>query len=319
MEGKPYVALLSHLKYNAIKWHSKGLAFEGNKKGYERILRGKRKKQLMFLLWLLEGIIVGFGAILPGISGGTLCVAFSMYRPIIDTLAHVRSGIRKHGVMLLTFFAGVLVGFVALSGLAAWLLERDTALVTCVFIGFILGTFPELWQDAGTQGRTGRGIFAMVLGFAVMAALLGVLKTTAAITVSPGVAGFLLCGVLWGLSFIVPGLSSSSLLLFFGLYQPMLAGIASFNPAVLLPLGIGMSLCVLLLSRIVERTYQKHFSIVSHGILGIVAATALMILPSWSGSVQVLLVNLCAILFGCALSYGFSRLCRNLKKQYKDG
>lgn len=281
-------------------------------------MRDVRKKQLMFLLWLLEGIVVGFGAILPGVSGGTLCVAFGMYRPIIDTLAHVRSGIRKHGLMLLTFFAGVLVGFVALSGLAAWLLAKDTALVTCVFIGFIIGTFPELWQDAGTQGRTGRGIFAMVLGFAAMAVLLGALKTTVAITVAPGMAGFLLCGVLWGLSFIVPGLSSSSLLLFFGLYQPMLAGIAAFDLTVLLPLGVGMALCVLLLSRIIERTYQKHFSIVSHGILGIVAATALMILPKWDGSVQMLMINLLAILFGCVLSYGFSRLCRNVKDQHTD-
>lgn len=295
-----------------------GTGFRRTREGSERVLRDGRKKQLMFLLWLLEGIVVGFGAILPGVSGGTLCVAFGMYRPIIDTLAHVRSGIRKHGLMLLTFFAGVLVGFVALSGLAAWLLARDTAVVTCAFIGFILGTFPELWQDAGTQGRTGRGIFAMVLGFAAMAVLLGALKTTVAFTVSPGMAGFLLCGVLWGLSFIVPGLSSSSLLLFFGLYQPMLAGIASFDLAVLLPLGVGMALCVLLLPRIIERTYQKHFSIVSHGILGIVAATALMILPQWDGSARTLIINLLAILFGCALSYGFSRLCRKVKDQHTD-
>lgn len=278
------------------------------------MLRDVRKKQLMFLLWFLEGIVVGFGAILPGVSGGTLCVIFGMYRPIIDTLAHVRSGIRKFGLMLLTFFVGVFVGFVVLSGFAAWMLERDTALVTCLFIGFILGTFPELWQDAGKQGRTGRGISAMVLGFVVMAALLGVLRTTASITVQPGMAGFLLCGVLWGLSFIVPGLSSSSLLLFFGLYQPMLAGIAGFNLAVLVPLGIGMAACVLLLSRIIERTYQKHFSIVSHGILGIVAATALMILPKWDGSIQMLITNLLAIVFGCALSYGFSRLLKNVHR-----
>ena len=295
-----------------------GLFYKKDKEGFGPVLRDVRKKQLMFLLWFLEGMVVGFGAILPGVSGGTLCVAFGMYRPIIDTLAHVRSGIRKHGLMLLTFFVGVFVGFVALSGLAAWMLERDTALVTCVFIGFILGTFPELWQDAGAQGRTGRGVSAMVLGFVAMAVLLGVLKNTSSIVVLPGVAGFLLCGVLWGLSFIVPGLSSSSLLLFFGLYQPMLAGIASFDLAVLFPLGIGMALCVLLLSRIVERTYQKHFSIVSHGILGIVAATALMILPKWDGSPKTLIINLLAILSGCALSYGFSRLCRNIHDQYKD-
>ena len=277
-------------------------------------MRDVRKKQLKVLLWFLEGVVVGFGAILPGVSGGTLCVAFGMYRPIIDTLAHVRSGLRRYGLMLLTFFAGVLVGFMALSGLAARLLEQNTALITCVFIGFIIGTFPELWQDAGRQGRTKRGIFALILGLIGMAVLLGVLKTAASITVLPGPGGFLLCGVLWGLSFIVPGLSSSSLLLFFGLYQPMLAGIASFDLAVLFPLGIGMALCVLLLSRIVERTYQKHFSIVSHGILGIVAATALMILPKWDGSIQMLVTNLLAILSGCAVSYVFSRLCKNVHK-----
>lgn len=278
------------------------------------MLRNMEKKQLKILLWLLEGVVVGFGAILPGVSGGTLCVAFGMYRPIIDTLAHVRSGLRKYGLMLVSFFVGVLVGFVALSGLAAWMLERDTALVTCVFIGFIFGTFPELWQDAGTQGRTGRGISAMILGFAAMIVLLWALKSTSVITVTPGLAGFLLCGILWGLSFIVPGLSSSSLLLFFGLYQPMLAGIAAFDLAVLVPLAIGMGLCVLLLSRIIERTYRKHFSIVSHGILGIVAATAVMILPRWDGSARMMITGLTAILVGGALSYGFSRLCGTIRK-----
>ena len=314
MKGKTLVALFVPLRYNNIKWRLYGQVSERRREGTECTLRDVREKQLRLLLWLLEGIVVGFGAILPGVSGGTLCVAFGMYRPIIDTLAHVRSGIRRYGLMLLTFFVGVFIGFVALSGLAAWMLERDTALVTCLFIGFIFGTFPELWKDAGTQGRTGRGVFAMILGFVGMAVLLGLLKTTAAITVAPGVAGFLFCGILWGLSFIVPGLSSSSLLLFFGLYQPMLAGIASFDLKVLLPLGIGMAMCVLLLSRIIERTYQNHFSIVSHGILGVVAATALMILPKWDGSAQMLITNLLAILSGCALSYGFSRLCGNIHK-----
>ena len=39
----------------------------------------KNLRVLQGILWVLEGIIVGFGAIMPGISGGTLCVAFGMY------------------------------------------------------------------------------------------------------------------------------------------------------------------------------------------------------------------------------------------------
>ena len=31
------------------------------------------------ILLVLKGVLVGFGEILPGVSGGALCVAFGMY------------------------------------------------------------------------------------------------------------------------------------------------------------------------------------------------------------------------------------------------
>lgn len=277
-----------------------------------QLLNG-RNKLLLCLLWIFEGVVVGFGAILPGISGGTLCVAFGMYKPIIDTLSHVKSGLRKHALMLVTFFTGVLVGFVALSGLAGLLLKQNTALMTCVFIGFIIGTFPELWQEAGSKGRTKKSIAALFFGFITMITLLWLLESNTSVSIAPGTFGFLLCGVLWGLSFIVPGLSSSSLLLFFGLYQPMLTGIASFDLKVLIPMGLGMALCVLLLSRIIGNTYKKHYSASSHAILGIVAATAIMILPEWDGSMDTFFINALALICGGVLSYIFSHLCRKVK------
>lgn len=273
---------------------------------------------LLSLMWLLEGAVVGFGAILPGVSGGTLCVAFGMYRPIIETLANLRSGIRKHGFMLGVFLLGVAVGFVGLSGIAAMLLEKNTALVTCAFIGFIVGTFPDLWKDAGTEGRTKRSIIALGVCFVTMLCILAILKTRISIHVAPGVGGYLLCGFLWGLSFIVPGLSSSSLLLFFGLYQPMLAGISGLDIGVLIPMGIGMAVCLLLLSKAMGFAYKKHYATVSHGVLGIVAATAVMLLPFqveslWSGITYALFV-----LGGAAVSFGLSCVCNKLKTKYSQ-
>lgn len=279
----------------------------------------KRKNgPLSWVLWILKGILVGFGAILPGISGGTLCVTFGMYRPLIDTLTHPIAGLKKYWVAMLPFVIGVAVGFVGLSGLAAWTLEKDTILVTCAFIGFIIGTFPELWEDAGTQGR-GKGSFlAMAVGFVLMVGALTLLKRNTTVAIAPDLFGFFFCGLLWGLSFIVPGLSSSSLLLFFGLYQPMLAGISTFDFSVLLPLGVGMLLCVVLLSKLVERTYKKHYSIASHALLGIVAATTVMLLPQWSGFNLPLLWNFLAIVIGAAVSYGFTRIGKGEKDKEKS-
>ena len=50
----------------------------------------KNLRVLQGILWVLEGIIVGFGAIMPGISGGTLCVAFGMYKPLMGVLSTPR-------------------------------------------------------------------------------------------------------------------------------------------------------------------------------------------------------------------------------------
>lgn len=273
------------------------------------------KGKLLLLIWLLEGIVVGFGAILPGISGGTLCVAFGMYRPVIETISDVKSGIKKHGLMLSVFLFGIAAGFVGLSGAAAWMLERNTVLVTCAFIGFILGTFPELWQDAGAMGRTRESYTAMMLAFSVMLLVLIFLKKGSTVSIEPDLPGYLLCGCLWGMSFIVPGLSSSSLLLFFGLYQPMLKGIAALDMKVLLPMGAGMILYVLLFSRAVGYAYQKQYGIVSHGVMGIVAATVVMILPKWNGSWTELISWVVCISGGAAASYGLTHVCNNKLKE----
>lgn len=273
---------------------------------------------LLCLLWLLEGAVVGFGAILPGVSGGTLCVAFGMYRPIIETLANLRTGIKKHGFMLGVFLLGVAVGFIGLSGVAAILLKKNTVAVTCAFVGFIVGTFPDLWKDAGIEGRTRHSILSFAACFLLMLGILAVLKTKLSFTVDPGIGGYLLCGLLWGLSFIVPGLSSSSLLLFFRLYQPMLAGISGLDIGVLIPMGIGMAACVLLLSKAMGFMYKNHYGAVSHSVLGIVAATAVMLLPYKVESLGSGITYALFILGGAAVSFGLSCVCNKLKTKYSQ-
>ena len=59
-----------------------------------------------FLLLLSQGVIMGIGAVLPGISGGVLCVIFGIYQPMMETLAHPKKGIKKYGHMVLPVVLG---------------------------------------------------------------------------------------------------------------------------------------------------------------------------------------------------------------------
>ena len=40
------------------------------------------------LFEILQGALIGLGAVLPGISGGVLCVIFGIYKPVMELLSH---------------------------------------------------------------------------------------------------------------------------------------------------------------------------------------------------------------------------------------
>ena len=52
-------------------------------------------KLLKWILRALQGVIIGIGAILPGISGGVLSVTFGLYRPMMDMISSRIKSLKK--------------------------------------------------------------------------------------------------------------------------------------------------------------------------------------------------------------------------------
>jgi len=282
----------------------------------------KNKKLINILLWILEGILVGVGAILPGVSGGALLVVFGAYRPVIEVLSDFKNGLKKHFFMLFCIGIGGVLGIVLLSKAISSLMSQNEALVTCIFVGFIVGTFPELWSEAGEQGRGQRALSSVAIGFFVMMVILcaTTMLTTASgdstmMKMEPGFLPYILCGVLWALSFIVPGLSSSSFIFYLGLYEPMSDGIGNFDFSVIIPMSIGFLGCMLLLSQLIARLYKKHFTVVSHGVFGIVIAIMILIPCLMGQTLGKIAVYLVLAAVGAVVSFGFTKLCAKFKEK----
>lgn len=282
----------------------------------------KNKKNIVWqaILWIIQGCLVGIGAILPGVSGGTLCYVFGIYDQVLEVLANPIKGIKKHWLMLIFVGIGGALGFVGFAGVTEALLAWNKPVVLCVFVGLILGTIPELWKDSGSQGRNKFSLISLAVSFVFITALFFVFGTVLQVTIPQTIWGYAICGIVWGLSFIVPGFSSSTLLLFFGIYEPMAAGIKSLDLFVLVPLGITMLATLLLLSRVMKTLFNKYHSIASHAVMGFVLATTLMllVLPD-SGIVSSLNLPNTFIYIGCALGGGvasflFSMLSAKLRK-----
>ena len=277
----------------------------------------KRPKDQNFMLrWLRDllcGLLIGAGAILPGVSGGVLAVVFDIYRPFMEVLTRPRTAIPKYWVWFFPISLGWCAGFLGLAkGISACMDRSETATIW-LFIGLILGTVPALFREAGKEGRSAACWTSMaVCALAVFAGLFYV-SHVLHVTVTPNLWWYNFCGVLWGMGIVIPGMTSSSVMMALGLYEPMLEGLANLDLMVLSASLPGLVLTVALLARLVSWFFRRYYAVAFHGILGIVLASTLVIFPTrYTGLWEVLASALCCC-GGFLLALFLGRLDRRIQ------
>ncbi len=268
----------------------------------------RRNKIVSIILGVFQGMLIGVSGILPGISGGVLCIVFGIYKPFMEVLASPISGIKTHWRRLLPVGIGAAAGFFMLVKAVSELLTRHESLATAAFAGLILGTLPSLVRAAGKERRTKGSYIAFACSFVIFFTLFGWLKISSGFSVTPSFLWYVIAGGIWGLSIVLPGLSSSAILISLGLFGPIADGAVSFDMSVLIPLAAGGLGALVLMARLINSLYQKHFSIMSHIIIGVVVATTLPILPTdFSGAVDAL-VRISLVVLGFAAATLFDNI-----------
>lgn len=258
-----------------------------------------------FLIRLLQGALIGLGAVLPGISGGVLCVILGIYRPVMELLSSPFKRFRTHVPKLLPVIIGAAVGFLGIANLLAFFLEKYPDPSVCVFIGLIAGMLPSLMREAGQEGRSAGSWISMVIAFLVIILLLTTLNVLN-VEIRPNTGWYVFCGFCLALSIIAPGMSFSTLLMPLGLYTPFVDGLGHLDLQVLGASGVGAVVTVICLARGVDTLFQRHYSYAFHAIVGIVTAATIMIIPvkGFTESVSSMVVNGVCLVAGiiCALA-----------------
>lgn len=262
-----------------------------------------------FLVKILQGALIGLGAVLPGISGGVLCVVFGIYKPLMELLSSPFKCFKTHVPKLIPIFIGIVIGFLGVANLLAFLLDRYPAQSVCVFIGLITGMLPSLFREAGEQGRSKASFISMIIAMIFIFALLGFLSA-ASIVITPNFGWYLFCGFCLALSVIAPGMSFSTLLMPLGLYEPFVAGIGHLDFGILIPGGIGALATVILFAKAVDTLFKRHYSVAFHAIVGVVIAATIMIIPfeSFTVSVTSCLVNVVCLAGGVVAALVLDKL-----------
>jgi putative membrane protein len=243
------------------------------------ILNNHKETPFSWLIRVLKGVLVGIGAILPGISGGVLMVIFKIYDALIDFLGNFPKNLIKYFFFFLPVGIGGLLGIFLFSGLVSAAFGTYVTLFVSLFIGFVAGTVPSLWQNAGEKGRGAKEYIALFLSsFVIIFFMLSGEKELTA--VEPNFLIWIGGGILVGLGFIVPGLSPSNFLIYFGMYSKMTDGIKALDFSVIIPLIIGVAIAVIAFAKLVSILFERFYGIMYHIIVGTVLGSSVAIFPT---------------------------------------
>lgn len=272
-----------------------------------------------FFIKCIQGLIIGVGSIMPGVSGGTLAVIFGLYEKITDAIATGIRDLKKKIVFFTPLVLGAGVGVILFSKLVKYLFEYHPFQTKYAFIGLMLGTLPSVVKDCNKKGF--KPHFLIPFGLTLSTTLIFTLlenHTTAGSSSQTNLLLYILYGAILGFGTIIPGISASFILIYLGAYETIIGAISditnfsnlAYNLSIIIPACIGFGLSILLFAKLISFLFKKAYGITYYAILGFVIGSIVMIFPGlrfdFTGILSILL-----LILGCVSSLYLTRFAKD--------
>jgi len=243
-----------------------------------------------FFKRLISGLIIGVAGIVPGLSGGVIAAALGLYEPAILALTGFIKRPRQNACFLLPLIIGAGAGMILFGNVVGWLMEKASAEVLFLFFGLVGGSIPSVLKEANAHGFRFRYIWATIMALIAVLAVdfMGSLVTAADNTAAWDMGHGVFYGMILALGTIVPGISSSFLLIYLGAYQAYLNAIAACDFAVLRPLALGFLIAATPLIKLVEIFFRRHHGASYYAVLGFLLGSMIIVFPGLARGWQML-------------------------------
>ena len=258
---------------------------------------------MTFLQNCAMGIAIGSGAILPGISSGVFCVIFGIYEKLIDSILNFFKFPKKNFKFLLPIFIGMFIGVFIFSNLINYFLIKFPIQTKSIFIGLILGSIPSLFKEVNKNYK----FKLKYLLFTLISFILGILSVFLESNISTNIASvnfnflyLLLSGFLMSIGVIVPGVSSTVILMLMGVYSSYISSISSLYFPILIPLGIGLILGSIIFMKITNFLLKKFYIQTFYTIIGFTLGSIFVLFPNIQFDLNGLICIIC-ISIGCLI------------------
>ncbi len=266
---------------------------------------------LYYIIQIFKGILIGIGAILPGVSSGVLCVVFGIYEKLLNSVLCFFSNIKENIKFLLPLLIGIFIGIVLFGNALNYIFTHFKIPAYSLFAGLILGSIPSILKEANIKKISSSSILILLLTLSISIYLV-VMETFSSSykLIQTSFASLVFVGFAMSAGVVIPGISSTVILMLLGKYEIYLSAISSLDFIILIPMGIGIILGSLLLLQLI-RLFLTYFRTLTYfAIIGFVLGSLPVLIPSISSKLD-FFCGLISFIIGLFIGLFFNKITSN--------
>ena len=225
-----------------------------------------------------KGFLIGIGTVIPGLSGGTVAIITGVFESIIESTSNIFKNFKKSISNLFPIGMGALLGLYIFSPIINGFTIAFPAVSKWIFCAIsLLAAIKFAKSRIETEYKIYKVIF-LFLGI-ILCLFINFLTSKYSLDfLSGNPIGLFIIGLPLAMALILPAISFSYMLLYFGLYSDFLSAIHNFDIVFLFPLSIGIVFGSISTAKLFDRIIKKFPQKIYCFIFGFVICSVINIL-----------------------------------------
>lgn len=262
------------------------------------------------IILIIKGLIIGFAKVMPGVSGAILALSMGVYDKGIMAITNFFKDPKKNFNFLFYLGLGILISIILGSRVVYFLITNYYTMTMFLFIGLIFGSSSKLFNK---RDRTNKGLLITIITF-IGLTYLSLINIHNNINATNSFFIYVISGLLDAFGMIVPGISSTSLLMIIGTYDNILYTISNIvnynnfisNMSIMFPYLFGIFVGIVITSILVSYMFKKHYNITFSFIIGVILSNLLLLTINIPiNNIKDLTIGILLLSLGSFISYSY--------------
>lgn len=233
------------------------------------------------------------------------CVIFGIYEKLVNSVLNFFNDYKKNIKFLLPIVIGVIVGIILFGNILKTLFNNFYIPTCFCIIGFIIGGVPNLLKQNTKKLDLNSVIFLLFTFFLSLYLVVIEDESHNNLSINTSFGNLVLAGLFMSAGIIIPGVSSTVILMLFGIYEAYLSAVSSINIAILFPIAIGVIIGSFVFLKIMQFLLKHFAQYTYYAITGFTLGSIFVLFPGFAYGLQGI-ISIVLFIISMKLSYKMS-------------